>query len=406
MAIVSRGGGGGGAGGGATRDAGGGPEQVRTNRPPGTGPIWGRKAEMQAVVDAFAKAQKAQRSGTVEICGPAGSGATSVAVELARRAGGRFPGGAWLLRADLGPDLAWADLAACRVDRPIRDLASTAAEERRHFAAPPRALLVVDGVTAGAPLDAILPPDSDARADVFLVSDEPSGRFEAVVRVSPVPEHAPRRIAHSVLRVRDGDDLVPPIVRSTDGLAVTASLAARVSVFHHPQGPARNVASVQDAVMQIVPMAAQHPAALELLLVCGVAHPTLITADALYGALVHLRRQRGIELKDDDVGNGVLHLVRLGLLTLEEESRVSMHPLLQEVVRGMARSEADLEVAREGLAAGLIEEADAAIGDDGVDVRRAGLHQLRHLRDATEGALRERLDAAVQRVEAALGMSA
>ncbi len=65
MAIVSKGGGGGGAGGGATADAGGGMEEVRTNLPPRTGPICGRRPEMQAVVDAFGKAQQEKRAGLV-----------------------------------------------------------------------------------------------------------------------------------------------------------------------------------------------------------------------------------------------------------------------------------------------------------------------------------------------------
>ena len=406
MAIVTKGGGGGGgAGGGATQDAGGGAQEVRTNLPPRTGPICGRRAEMQAVVDAFGAAQREQRAGLVEITGPAGCGATSVAVELARRAGGRFPGGAWILRADIGGDLAWADIAACRGETATASLAESAARERERQGAEPRSLLVVDGVGPDTDLDSLLPSRDQNGSDVFVVTSEPTGKIDDVVEVSTVPEQAPRRIAHAVLRVRDGDELTPPVVRVCDGLAITASLAARVSVAYHPDGPPRSMKDLSAAVMQIVPLVAQHPTALELLLVCGVAHPTLISADALYGAITYLRKQRNLEVKDQEVGTGVLHLVRLGLLSLDEESRVSMHPLLQEVVRGMARDEADLRVARDGLAAGLIEEAEAAIGDEGVDVRRAGLHQIRHLRDATEGATHERLAATATRLEEALGLA-
>ncbi len=329
-----------------------------------------------------------------------------MAVELARRAGGRFPGGAWIVRADIGADLAWADLAACRGETVTKSLAETAARERERQGREPRSLIVIDGVRKDMDLDALLPSREHNGADVFVVTTERTGRIDDVVEVGAVPDHAPRRIAHAVLRVRDGDDLVPPVVRATDGLAITASLAARVSVAHHPDGPPRSMRDLSAAMMQIVPLVAQHPTALELLLVCGVAYPTLVSADALYGAITYLREQRRVELSDEDIGTGVLHLVRLGLLSLDEERRVSMHPLLQTIVCGMARDAADLRAAREGLAAGLIEEAGEALTADGVDVRRAGLHQLRHLRDTAEGPLRERLASVIGEVEGALGMPA
>jgi hypothetical protein len=407
MAIVSKGGGGGGgAGGEAAMDSGGGGE-VMTNLPPRTGPICGRRDEMQTIVELFNKAQKEERAGVVEVTGKPGTGATSVAVELARRAGGRFPGGAWVVRADLGPDLAWADLAACRGETATTNLAESAQRERDRAVAEPRSLIVLDGVSADTDLDAVLPDLEGALVDFFLVSTEATGRFDDVVEVSAVPEQAPRRIAHAVLRVKDQqEEIEPPIVRVKDGLAITASLAARVCVAHHPNGPPRSIDNIKAALMQIVPLVAQHATALELLLVCGVAHPTLITADALYGAIANLRARRGMELEGNDVGTGVLHLVRLGLLTLDEESRVSMHPLLQEAVRGMARAEEDLAVAREGLAEGLIVEATEAMSDDGVDVRRVGLHQLRHLRDSATGELQARLAATVEQVEGRLGIDA
>lgn len=310
-----------------------------------------------------------------------------------------------MLRADLGADLAWADLAACRGETVTGTLAETAQRERERASAEPRSLIVVDGVTPETDLASVLPELDGAAADIFLVTSEPTGRFDDVVPVEAVPEQAPRRIAHAVLRVKDGEELEPPIVRVKDGLAITASLSARVAVAHHPDGPPRSIDDLSAALMQIVPLVAQHPTALELLLVCGVAHPTLITADALYGAITNLRSRRGMELDGNDVGTGVLHLVRLGMLSLDEESRVSMHPLLQEAVRGMARTEADLEVAREGLAEGLIDEATDAITDESIDVRHVGLHQLRYLRDTTTGELHERLAATVTQVETKLGIS-
>ena len=57
----------------ATADAGGGAQEVRTNLPPRTGPICGRRAEMQAIVDAFNSAQQQKRAGLVEITGPLGA---------------------------------------------------------------------------------------------------------------------------------------------------------------------------------------------------------------------------------------------------------------------------------------------------------------------------------------------
>ena len=414
MGIVSRGGGGGGGGGGARSQADGpGEAPVMTNLPPRTGPVCGRRAEMQAVVDVFNAALESSVPGRVEVCGPPGVGASTVAIELARRAGGRFPGGAWLLRADIGADLAWAEIAAARGEGVTDDLPALAARERARLSDEPKALLVVDGVGEGADFDALLPPREGLAADAFVVTQAPSGALDDVVTVAPVPHHAPRRIAHSVLTMREradgkgGEDVEPPAVRTVDGLALTASLAARVAVAFHPKGGPMSMQDLRSTVMRLVPLVANpQPIGLELLLVCSVAHPRLISVDALYGAIVALRRGRDKTVDANDLGQGVLHLVRLGLLELEEESRVSMHPLLQEIVRGMAQSESDLEVARTALAGGLIEDAQAAGTDEGVDVRRAGLHQLRHLLPDAPEPVRGPLSEALAAVERGLALTA
>jgi len=380
MAIISRGGGEGGGAGGQTDAAGGGAAEVLSNLPPRTGPVCGRKPEMQAVVEVLNAALSAREPAVVEISGARGTGASTVAVELARRAGASFPGGAWILRAGLGADLAWAEIAAARGESRTTDLKATAARERERLTEEPKSLLVVDGAASDDDLADLIPQAGPTAADVFVVTEKPTGRYEGVVEVRPVPEHAPRRIAHSVLRVREGDDVTPPTVRACDGLAVTASLAARAAVAYYPNGAARSVRDLREAVVGLIPLFQNsQPICLEILLIGAVAHPTLIAVDALYGAVHSLRSSRGGELKADDLSNGVLHLVRLGLLELDEESRISMHPLVQDVFRGMAQSEADIEVARTALAHGLIAEVDEAMHEDGVDVPRAGLHQLRHL---------------------------
>jgi hypothetical protein len=139
-----------------------------------------------------------------------------------------------------------------------------------------------------------------------------------------------------------------------------------------------------------------------------MAHRSLLGVDAIMGAVARLREGRGKVPEPSEMGEAILRLVRLGLLSLDEESRISMHPVVQEVVRGMAKTDQDRRVTREALAAGLCDEADRALGgddDEGVDLRRAALHQLRPLAAHCKGAVGERLVATIARVEGALGLS-
>jgi hypothetical protein len=84
-----------------------------------------------------------------------------------------------------------------------------------------------------------------------------------------------------------------------------------------------------------------------------------------------------------------------------------MHPLIQAIVRSMAKGEEDLTVARQAAAAGIVEEAEHAIeGDEGVDLFTCGLHQLRHVEGTVDGEPRDRVRAAREKVEKALALTA
>ena len=415
MAVISKadqgGGGGGGSDSGAappTPGGGGPPPELRTNLPPKTAPICGRRPEMQRVVEVFQRSMRDGLPGRVEIVGPLGSGASTVALELARRAGGRFPGGAWYMPLSMGVDVAWADLAATRGRTHIRDLADAARQERERCGGDPRCLLVLDGATTHDELMSALPP-SEGRTgpDIFIVAERPLGSVDAeqVVEVSPVPPHAARRIAHAVVHSRD-PEAKPPAVRVLDGLGLTAGLAARAALAMQAKGGPVQFADARAVTMRLVPFVAQVPAALELMLVCAVAHPVRIPVDALCGALAHVRKGRGREPTADEVGNGILWLARAGMVQPDDDRRVSMHPMIQEIVRGMAQSPEDLAVATEAFATGLCDDAEEAVTEEGVDFRRAAIHQLRAVRGRATGAAQERVGTVLAKIEGALGATA
>jgi hypothetical protein len=387
-------------------DGGAAPAAARHNLPLKAAPVVGRRAEMQRVVSIFERIRRESgRPRRVEVVGRQGVGASTVAVELARRAGHRFPGGAWYLNASIGPDLAWAGLGAVRGSGPVKDLAVAAAKARERLGEEPKALLVIDGLSSAAQAQAALPPAGEAAADVFLVAEAPLGTVDAdqVCEVSPVPPQGASRIAHAMLRASQ-PEAKPPAVRTTDGLAVTASLAARAALaFQGREGPLL-IDAPASAMQRIVRLVARHPTALELLLLAAVAHPLGLPVESLLAALRHVRAGRGNPPTDEDASAGVIWLAHAGVLEPLDEAHFSMHPILQEVVRGMASSAADLQVAREALAQGLVQEAEASVTAEGVDIRRAALHQLRHLAATTEGDLKAKLAAAVAKVEEALGL--
>lgn len=381
------------------------PQPPRHNLPMKTAPVVGRKAEMHAIATAFEKARRAGRPGRVEVVGRRGIGATTVALELARRAGGRFPGGAWLLDVAMGPDLAWADLAAVRGKPRTRNLATLVREEKERVAEGPPAIFVLDGVTSADDLLAASPPESRQPPYVFVVTETPTGLTEDVVRVSEVPPQGARRICTTILR--SAKDVTPPSVRVLDGQALTASLAARAAMAWQGKAGPLLVEDLRGAVMRLVPLLDRLPVTLELLLMTSVMHPSRICVDALFGAVAEVRKGRGKAPEPREVGEAVLLLARAGLVQPDDERRISVHPLVQEVVRGMAQSEQDLELARGAVAAGLCQEAEHAMeGDEGVDVAAAGLHQLRSLEGALAGEAKERVTAVRTKLERELGIAA
>lgn len=379
------------------------PQPPRHNLPMKTAPIVGRRTEMQAIAKAFETARRGGRAGRVEIVGRPGIGTTTVAVELARRAGVRFPGGAWFIDAALGPDLAWADVAAARGRGRVKNLAAAVREEKEKFAEGPQGVLVIDGVRDADDLLACLPLESRTPPFVFVTCAKPTGSTEDVVEVSDVPPQGARRICQTMLHGADGAPPAPQ-VRALGGLGLTASLAARAAMALQGRAGPLLIDDVRNGAMRIVPLIAGTAACLEILLITSVMHPNRIPVDAIFGAVTAVRRGRGAEPKPEEIGQSVLLLARAGLVDPQDDRRVSMHPLVQEVVREMAKTPEDLRVAREAAAAGMCEEAEASIGDDGVDVTLCGLHQLRFLEPLLEGEPQADVREVREKLERALGV--
>lgn len=379
-------------------------ERVRTNLPPKTGPIVGRKAEMQAVANAFNRLQQQQLPGRVEIVGREGIGASSVAIELARRVGPQFPGGAWYLPLELGADLAWAEIGLALGKGAVGNLAEYAEAARSELASGPRALLVVDGAKSAADLDAALPSDAE-NLDVFVVSHEATGAVDQVVEVGEVPPHGARRIAHTIVRAVHGPDREAPTVRSLDGLGVTAGLAGRAAAAYDGGMGALSFKDTFEALNRMVPLIAQNGLSIELLLVASVVHPIRIPMDGLFHAVAALRAGGGGEIPTgQQIGNAVLPLVRLGVLVPEDDRRVSMHPMVQAAAQQMTQREEDLAVARNAALRGFLSQAEESLTDEGVDLSRSVVQHLRHLRASLEGEPLEACDAMLARLNAALGI--
>lgn len=407
MAIVSKAGGnqGGGGGGGAASD--GAQAAPRTNLPQRTSPITGRRAEFENVAAVFAGRAAEKQATRVEISGRSGVGASWTALELAWRNGARYPGGCWYVHLGMGDDWAWADVAAVRGQRITSDVPGLVKKLREFVLDGPKALLVLDGATSAEQVHAQVGEDGRADGpDILLVTEEPLGAFESLVHVTDVPERAPRRIAHGYFFEKDGEAATPPAVRSTDGLALTASLAARLAVIHDgKQGPI-DVPNLQAAVNGFIPFIHQNPLALEGMLIASVAHPVRIPMDGLFRALVRLRATQDIEVKPEQVIEAMHQLIARGMLSVDDPQRVSMHPLIQEIVRGMVSSERDLQYARQMLATGLIDELQEAISEKGLDILRASLHQLRFLLPHLEGDIGAIAGQALAAAEQAGGMAA
>jgi hypothetical protein len=286
----------------------------------------------------------------------------------------------------------------------VKDLAGAARAAREKLGEEPKSLLVIDGATSAEETSAALPPGGESGADVFVVAEKPLGTVDAeqVCDVSPVPRHGARRIAAAMLRGQP--EAKPPAVRTMDGLAVTASLAARAALAYQGKEGPLSIDDARSAMQRMVRLVARHPTALELLLILSVAHPVGLPLDSLVGALAHVRQGRGAVPTQEESGSGVMWLAHAGILEPLDEQRFSMHPILQENVRAMTASPNDLTVARDALSVGLAGAATAAIGPDGVDLPRAALHQLRFVCRTSEGEAKARTETAIAKVETALGV--
>jgi hypothetical protein len=391
--------------GGASASAPQAPQPPRHNLPMKTAPVVGRRREMQAIAEAFEKSRRDGRAGRVEVVGRPGIGATTVAVELARRAGARFAGGAWFLDLATGGDLAWADVAAARGRGLVKNLAATVRDEKERFAGGPQTILILDNARSGEEMLAALPLESRTPPFVFVVCEQKTGMTDDVVEVSDVPPQGARRICQAMLQGAPAE-MQPPAVRSIDGLGLTASLAARTAMALQGRAGPLLIENAESAAMRLVPLVAQNATCLELLLLASVMHPSRIAVDALFSAVAEVRRERGKPPTPEEIGQSVLVLARTGLLDPVDDRRVNMHPLVQEIVRSMAKSDEDLRVARESVAGGLVEEAAHAVTPEGVHVATCGLHQLRHMEPQLSGELQMRVKSAREKLESALGIVA
>jgi hypothetical protein len=306
----------------------------------------------------------------------------------------------------MGADLAWATVAAQRGGGPVKDLRATAQKTRERMGEEPKGLVVLDGATSLEETTAALPPAGEQASDVFVVGEKPIGTVDADQRcdVGPVPPQGARRIAYAMLRASQ-PDAAPPAVRTGDGLAVTATISARAALAYQGREGPMWIDGIGAAMNRMVRLVARNPIALELLILSSVAHPVCLPIDSLMAGLVAVRQGRGEQPKQEEAAQGVMWLAHAGILEPLDESHFSMHPLVQQVVHGMTRTPADLDVARAALTAGLVSEAEASIGADGVDVRRAALHQLRHLALTAQGDAKTQAGAAAAKVEAALGIA-
>jgi hypothetical protein len=306
----------------------------------------------------------------------------------------------------MGPDLAWAEVAAARGRGRTRNLPATVREEKENVAQGPQTILVLDGVSGADDLLAAMPLESRQPPFVFAVVEKKTGVTDDVVEVTEVPPYGPRRICQAILRGGEGAPQ-PPLVRILDGQGLTASLAARAAMAWQGRIGPLLVEDVRGAVMRLVPLLGRNATTLELMLFLSVLHPSRVSVDGLFASVAEVRKGRGREPTAEEIGRAVLLLAQAGIVQPDDDRRVSVHPLVQEVVRGMAQSPQDLEVARNAAADGFCREAEHEMREEGgVDVRAAGLHQLRHLEGAVSGAPRERVAAVRANLEKALGIAA
>jgi hypothetical protein len=259
-------------------------------------------------------------------------------------------------------------------------------------------------VSSAEDLLAAMPLESRTPPYVFVVCEKPTGITDDVVHVGDVPAHGARRIAEAMTRGPEAQTTPP--VRVLDGLGITSSLGARVALaWQGKHGPVM-LEDTFAAVQRFVPLLANRPATLEILLMASVMHPSHIAVDALFSAVAEVRKGRGGEPNPQEIGEAVLMLAQAGLVSPDDDRRISVHPLVQQVVQRMAQSDADLEAARRCVAEALAFEAEHSIEPEGVRIAVCGLHQLRHIEGQIEGEALEKVRAARAKLEQALAIAA
>jgi hypothetical protein len=266
------------------------------------------------------------------------------------------------LDAALGADMAWADLGAARGAPHVKDLAAAARAEKERVAEGAQCLLVLDNVRNADDLLALMPLESRTPPFVFVVAEKPTGLTDDIVPVNDVPPQGAKRLAEAMTGGKKDGEPVPP-VRVLDGLAITMSVGARAALaWQGKQGPIM-LDDTEAAVQRLVPLLAKRTAVLEVMLMTSVMHPSRQAVDAIFTAVLEVRRERGGGPKPQEIGEAVMVLAQAGLVQPEDERRISVHPLVQQAVRDMAQSDQDLAVARQCVAAGLVSEARDALAE-------------------------------------------
>jgi predicted ATPase/serine/threonine protein kinase len=201
----------------------------RTNLPPQVTAYVGRERELALVGDLLATARM------VTLAGPGGIGKTRLALEVARRMSGDFPGGVWFLELDSVRDPAFVPHALASVVGAREDAQSSIEDSLVEAIGAGRALLLVDNCEHVV----------DACADLVRALTRRCGRLtvvatsretlrvdgESVVRVPPlvVPERVEERDVEGAMASEAVQLLVDRIRLRNTSFQVTADNAAALA---------------------------------------------------------------------------------------------------------------------------------------------------------------------------------